>query len=367
MKLSIASKDLTAGILSVTKALPVRTPMQVLEGIQMVAKENSVTLKCSDLLIEKEYTLFANVEEDGECIVPAKVFTDISRRLPDSEAYLESNSKTLTLNCSSVHLSLQTYNDEEFPVMRFDGESYSISTDAAELKSMIQQTAFAAALEDTKPILTGVFLEIAADTLSAVATDAYQFAIRKMSLGQQYAENKAIVPAKSLNEIAHMVDEGTGDVRLTFTRTHVRAEMENVCLTARLLEGEYIPYKRLIPSDCKARALIKKDELIAAIDRAQLMARTGNNNIVLHFSENKVEVSANSFAGKVQETVPVQLLGEDIEIAFNPKYCMNVLKNVDDESLYFEMQNAYSPCVVRPVQGERFYYLMVPVRNVAQY
>ena len=107
--------------------------------------------------------------------------------------------------------------------------------------------------------------------------------------------------------------------------------------------------------------------MMKAIDRAQLMAREGNNNIVMKFGSNKIQINANSFVGKICEEIDAQIIGEDIEIAFNPKYCMNVLKNVPDETVYFDLLTGISPCVVRPVQGDRYYYLIVPVRIYSQY
>ena len=116
-----------------------------------------------------------------------------------------------------------------------------------------------------------------------------------------------------------------------------------------------------------SRVLVNRDELICSIDRAQLMAREGNNNIVMQFHDGKLTITANSFVGKIDEEMDVQIIGEDMEIAFNPKYCLNVLKNIPDETVYLDLLTSISPCVVRPVQGDSYYYLIVPVRIYSQF
>lgn len=368
MKFVTDSKDLKGAVLSVIKAVPVRTTMNILEGIFVDAEDGRVRLKCSDLMLEKECFLSATVEEYGKAIIPAKLFSEIVRRLPDDmNATVTVDGKVLEIRCGNIKMNIQTIDYEEFPEMRFTGESYTLSIDREECKTLFLQTVFAAAQDDTKPILTGVLLELG-ENITAVATDAYQFAMRRFPLSEPTPEKKTVIPAKSLNEIAHVMDETESEnVDLTFTRTHVKIDLGHTCVIARLLDGEYINYRQLIPKEYKTRALINRDELMRAIDRAQLMAREGNNNIVLQFSSGSLAVNANSFVGKAREEISAQVIGEDIEIAFNPKYCMNVLKNIPDETVYFDMVSGISPCVVRPVQGDSYYYLIVPVRIYSQY
>lgn len=368
MKFVTDSKDLKGAVLSVIKAVPVRTTMNILEGIFFDAKDGKVRLKCSDLMLEKECYLSATVEEDGKAIIPAKLFSEIVRRLPDGiPATVTVEGKTMEIECGSIKMNIQIIDYEEFPEMRFTGEMYTLKIDREECKSLFLKTVFAAAQDDTKPILTGVLLELG-ESITAVATDAYQFAMSKLPLNEPTPEKKTVIPAKSMTEIAHVMDETESEtVELTFTRTHVKIDLGHTCVVARLLDGEYINYRQLIPKEYKTRALVNRAELISAIDRAQLLAREGNNNIILQFSANKISINANSFVGKVHEELETQVIGEDIEIAFNPKYCLNVLKIISDENVYFDMISGISPCVVRPVQGDNYYYLIVPVRIYSQY
>lgn len=365
MRFMIDSQALTAGVLSVIKALPVRTSMQILEGVHLSAEDNVLRLKCSDLMLEKECRLPAVVEEAGKAIVPAKLFAEVVRRLPNETAEIVVSGKSVEISCGRVQMSLQTIDYEEFPEMRFSGETFTVRMDREECRNLILETVFATAQDDSKPILTGVLLELG-EEIKAVATDAYQFAMRTVPLEHPTPEKTVVIPGRSLLEVARMMDETEEDVDLTFTRTHIKVDVGHTMLTARLLDGDYIAYRQILPKEYKTRALINRTELMEAIDRAQLMAREGNNNIIMRFGGGKLTINANSFVGKISEEVDAQIVGDDIEIAFNPRYCMNVLKNIHDETVYFDMITGISPCVVRPVQGNRYYYLIVPVRIFTQ-
>jgi len=362
MRFFIDSKELTEGVLSVIKALPVRTTMPILEGIYMEAAKDGIKLKCSDLMLQKECILPATVEEEGTAIVPGKLFSEIVRKLPEAIAEVSLNVKAVEINCGRAKSSLQCVEaTEEFPEMRFTGETFTVKMDHADCRDMINQTVFATAQDDSKPILTGVLMELG-ENITIVATDAYQFAMRSMPLKTPVAERSVVIPGKSMTEIARMMDETEEDAELTFTKTHVCVNIKYSRLVARLLDGDYIKYKQILPKDHTTRVLLDRNELMESIDRAQLMAREGNNNVVMKFHNNKLTITANSFVGKINEEMEVQINGEDIDIAFNPRFCMNILKCIPDDKIYMDFTTSISPCVIRPSQGEGFYYLIVPVR-----
>ncbi len=366
MRFYIDSKELNAGILSVIKALPVRSSMAVLEGIHVEALRDGVRLKCSDLMMQKECILPATVEEEGKAIVPGKLFSEMVRKLPEAIAEISLENKSVNISCGRAKSAIQCIEYEEFPDMRFSGETFKLAIDREECRDMILETVFATTQDDSKPLLTGALLEIG-ENISLVATDMYQLAKRSAPLKESVPPRSVIIPGKSLLEIARMMDETENDVELVFTRTHVKVDLSGSCLIARLLEGDYLDYRPLLPKEFKTRVLINRNELIESIDRAQLMAREGNNNIIMKMHNNKLVITANSFAGNINEEMDVQIIGEDIDIAFNPRYCMNILKSVRDENIYMDFLTSISPAVVRPVQGDKFYYLIVPVRIYSQY
>ncbi|MDO4573093.1 MAG: DNA polymerase III subunit beta [Clostridia bacterium] len=366
MKMYIDSKELASGVLSVTKALPVRSAMPVLEGVFLLASSEGLRMKCSDLMLQKECLLPATVELEGRCIVPGKLFSEIVRKLPEGAAEITLNNKTLDIRCGRASSSLQCIEWDDFPEMRFTGDAFTLRMARDVCRDMINETVFAAAQDESKPVLTGVLMELENDSIHMVATDAYQFAMRSAKLQSPAPEKALIIPAKSIVEIARMMDETGEDAALTFTSTHVKVDIGHTVLIARLLDGDYIKYRQILPKEHKTRVLLDRAQLIESIDRAQLMAREGNNNIVMKFHGNRLTILANSFAGKINEEMEAQINGEDIDIAFNPKFCMNILKCLPDEKIYMDFNTSISPCVVRPAASEGYYYLIVPVRIYSQ-
>lgn len=362
MNLTIDSKELAAGVISVAKALPARASMPILDGIYLQATSDGLRLKCTDLMLQKECTVAAEVSEEGYAVVPGKLFTEIVRKMPDGEVTIVLNGESIELSCGRAKSSIQCLADSSnFPDMQFNGDSFTVRIEAKKCAEMISQTVFATATEESKPILTGVLIELGSE-ISFVATDAFQFAKRSMELQIAMDERSLIVPSKSMVEIGRMMDAVSGDAELTFTKTHVSVSAGTEQLVARLLDGNYIKYQNILPKDHNTRVCLDKRELIDSIDRAQLMARDGSNNILMKIEDGKVVISANSHAGKVSEEVDAQKNGEDIDIAFNPRFLMNILKNIPDDKLYMDFTSSVAPCVIKPAKTDGFFYLVVPVR-----
>ena len=362
MNLTIDSKELAAGVISVAKALPARASMPILDGIYLQATSDGLRLKCTDMMLQKECTVAADVSEEGYAVVTGKLFSELVRKIPDGEVTIRLDGETLFISCGRFSSSVQCISDSgNYPDMQFNGDSFSVKLDSDQCAKMINETVFATSTEESKPVLTGVLIELGSE-ISFVATDAFQFAKRSMAMQNPSEERSMIVPSKSMVEISRMMDAVSGEAELTFTKTHVSVSVGSERLIARLLDGNYIKYQNILPKDHNARVCLDKRELIDSIDRAQLMTRDGNNNILMKFVEEKVTISANSHAGKVSEEVDAQKAGDDIDIAFNPRFLMNVLKNVPDDKLYMDFTTSVAPCVIKPAKTDGFYYLIVPVR-----
>ena len=363
MRFCVDSKNLLDGVLSVTKALPVRSSMPVLEGIHLVVNEEGVLMRCSDLTLQKEYRLPATVEDEGECVIRGRIFSDIVRKLPAENAFFSMDGQTLTIRCGRTVNQLQCMEYDEYPRMNFDGEDqFTISFDREKAKKTIEHTAFAVAQDDSRPVLAGVLLESEGKTLSLVATDSYQFAKNTLPIQEEAPQKRVVLPGKTINEIGRMMEEGEGKASLTFSRTHMKADMGSTILISRLIDSDYIDYKRILPKSCKTRVLVDKDALMESVDRAQLVSREGNNSVLLRIGTDSMIVKAESIIGKVEEELSVQIMGDGLDIAFNPRFILNVLKNIDEDKVYLECNSSINPCVIRPVNSEDYFYLIVPMR-----
>ena len=363
MRFNVNSDILKEGVLSVVKALPVRSPMPVLEGVELVTGENGVLLRCSDLTLQKECNLPAVVEETGECVIKGRIFSDIVRKLPDGNAFFSVDGQTLTIRCGRSVNQLQCMEYDEFPQMTFDGDgTFTIAFDREKGKKIIEHTVFAVALDETHPSLTGVLMETEGKTLSMVATDSFQFAKNTMVIESEAPEKRVVVPGKTVAEIGRMLDEGDGSAALTFSRTHMKADMGGTVLISRLIDSDYIDYKRILPKACKTRVLVDRDALMESVDRAQLVSRDGNNSVLLKIGSENMTINAESVVGKIEDEITAQVMGDGLNIAINPKFLMNVMKNVEEDKVYLECNSPINPCVIRPVNNEDCFYLVVPMR-----
>ncbi|MDO4564460.1 MAG: DNA polymerase III subunit beta [Clostridia bacterium] len=362
MRFYVDCNELISAVLSVIKALPLRTTLPALEGIYVVAEREGVRLLCSDLMMQKECFIPATVEEEGSCVVPGKLFSELIRKMPDSILELNMQSTVLVISGGRTRNQLQCIEFDEFPIMSFSGDHISVKMDRLDFKNMINQTSFAIATDDSKPMLTGAFTEFDGNRITMVATDSYQLALKHIEVNEELPQKSTIIPGKTVNELGRMMDETQDDVNLLLSKTHIRLDLGHTALVARLLDGNYIDYKRLLPKESKTKVSINREELINSIERAQLVAKEGNNNILMSFEGDKLTITAESFIGSINDEIEVKLIGEDIKIAFNPKFCLNILKCIPDETVYFEFNSSISPCVIRPVRGESYYYLIVPMR-----
>lgn len=362
MKFTMQTEDLSMGVMSVIKALPVRSTMAVLDGVLIEATQDGIHLTCSDLMFQKECFLAANVEEEGKCVLKGKFLSEILRKLPLGKLEAEQEGTFLKIKSGRVRQRLQCIEFDEFPSMRTKGDANYIVLPAKTLKDMIDHTVFAVSQDDSRPVLTGTLIESEDDLLTFVATDSFQFALTSMHSEKVFPKMHTIVQGKVLTEIAKMAEETDGDVTLEMTQTHLTVHVNDTRLTARLLDGNYIDYKRIIPKECKTRVLVDTSDLLSMTDRAQLIAREGNNSILLHFEEDTLTMSAESFVGRGEDTLEVSVVGDPLDIAFNPRYIINIFRNIPDEKVYMEFNSPISPCVVRPVQGDSFLYLIVPMR-----
>ena len=226
-------------------------------------------LKCTDMMLQKECTVAADVSEEGYAVVTGKLFADLVRKIPDGEVTLRLDGETLFISCGRFSSGIQCLSDSgNYPDMQFNGDSFSVKIDSDQCAKMINETVFATSTEESKPILTGVLIELGSE-ISFVATDAFQFAKRSMALRIPSDERSMIVPSKSMTEIARMMDAVSGEVELTFTKTHVSVSVGSERLIARLLDGNYIKYQNILPKDHNARVCLDKRELMDSIDRAQ--------------------------------------------------------------------------------------------------
>lgn len=364
MRFFVDTSELNAGISTVTKALPARTTVSILEGIYMKAAGSTLLLRCSDLNIQIETVIAATVEEEGSIVLPGRLFAEMVRKLTGEMTSFDVKKNTASIESGRFRTTLQGENGADFHTMSSVSRELTVSMKPDALRRMVRGCIFAAAQDDSKPILTGALLEVDGASATLVALDGYRLALRRETAqGAQGSPSSMIIPARSLVEIARVLPDEGENVTMVFSRTHIMTDIGQTNITARLMEGEFIKYKQILPDSHATRVRVNRKELMEGIERVALMARESKSNLIkLTIASSLINITANSEIGRSSEDVEASIIGSDIEIAFNARYFTDVLRVLDEEEIYLDMTNNISPCVVRPVQGESFYYLILPVR-----
>ncbi|WP_129599570.1 DNA polymerase III subunit beta [Anaerophilus nitritogenes] len=366
MKVICNQKLLSSSINTVQKAVSSKTTMPILKGLLIETYKDGLKLVGTDLEIGIEKYMPAEILDEGSIVLSARLLGEIIRKLPDEDVEIElDHNNHVIIRCANSEFTLLAQPSLEFPELPQVEEDkvYKLPQDL--FKNMIKQTVFATAIDETRPILTGVLMEIQDEKINMVALDGYRLALRQGHI-KNIDNNKVVIPAKTLNEINRiLMEEENTDIDIFFTENHVLFHMNEIRVTSRLLDGEFINYKQIIPNECKSRAKVNTKNLLNSIERASLLAKEGKNNLVkLSVKDECMTITSNAEIGTVYESVSIQLEGEDIDIGFNSKYFLDALKIIDSEEVYLEFTTSVSPCIVKPADHENYTYLILPVRLV---
>lgn len=358
-------QKLQEGILIAQKAITGKSTMPILEGIYIHASKNQLTLVGSDMDVSIQTKVEADVLEEGSIVIDSKIFGEIIRKLPNSDIRIEIiENDTVQITCEKSVFNVVYMNAEEFPQLPKIDETKQIQVPQNILKNMIKSTSFAIAQDETRPILQGILFEIKDKNLNLVALDGYRLAIKSEYLDNDF-DLDIVIPGKTLNEVAKILEDSESLVNITFTNNHILFNLDDTKIISRLLDGKYVNYNSLLPQEHKLLVEVNRQELQNCIERASLMVKEGNSNLIkLNIKEDMMVITSNSQLGKVREEVAINLQGEGIEIAFNSRYLIDVLRSMEEEVVLLEMTSSVTPCVIKAKNTNSYKYLVLPVRLI---
>ena len=367
MRINCSAHDLIEGLQVVVRALPGRTTNPVLDGILMETGDSEVKLTCSDERITIVTRIEADVMEPGRGVVPGKLFNEVVRRLNNSDIDINMSEKfVFTVRGSGSRTNLAGQDAALYPSLPDIQEEHRVSMPQDLLKDMISKISFAIAIEDMREVLTGAFLEIQHGDITMVGMDGYRMAIRTAK-GSETMDFFAIIPGKAAGDIGKLLSESPNAfVDLSIGRGKLHISLGNTDIYVILLNGNYINYRNIIPKSFGTKVTVDMEPFKKAVDRAALMAMKGNNNLLmLKISENEMAIESKSEIGDVFEKLDIIQEGADLNIAFNVRYLIDIVRNVDADQLTFNFNNAVSPVIVTPAQDREYVHLILPVRTTA--
>ncbi len=363
MKIICNKSDLVKGVSIVSKAVPSKTTMPILECILIDATTNIIKFTANDMELGIETVVPGEIREKGLIAIDAKIFSEIVRKLPDNEVVIETQANLQTLiTCEKAKFNISGKSGEEFSYLPYIEKENPVELSQFTLKEIIRQTIFTISDHDSNKLMTGELFEINENILKLVALDGHRISIRKVELSSAYENKKVIVPGKTLIEVSKILSgEAESKVCIYFTSNHIVFEFDQTVVVSRLIEGEYFRIDQMLSSDYETKVTINKKEMLSCIDRATLLVKEGDKKpIIIHIGDGSMELKIQSQLGSMNEEIFITKEGKDLLIGFNPKFLIDALRVIDDEEIDIYLTNAKAPCFIRD-EKESYIYLILPV------
>ena len=363
MKLICSKSNLLHGVNIVSKAVPTRTTMAILECILIDASANEIKLTANDMELGIETKIEGEIAERGVIALDAKIFSEIVRKLPDSDVVIETDASfKTTITCEKAKFNIVGKSGDDFSYIPYIERNEAITLSQFTLKEVIRQTIFSIADNDNNKLMTGELFEIEENHLKVVSLDGHRISIRNIELKNNYEHKKVVVPGKTLQEVSKILPgSAEEDVNMFLTDNHIVFEFDDTTVVSRLIEGEYFKIEQMLSSDYETKVKINKRELLDCIDRATLLVKEGDKKpIIMNVTDGNMELKINSFIGSMNEDIDIVKEGKDILIGFNPKFFIDALHVIDEEEVSLYMVNPKAPCFIKDDEG-KFIYLILPV------
>ena len=364
MKIKCNKTSLYEAIVNVSKAVSERSALPSLEGIKFKVIDNMLELTGYDLEIGIRTTLEAFADKNGEFIVNARLFAEMIRKMPEDDLYIEvSDNLQVTIASGVTTYNLSAVSSEDYPELPVKDNCDELSISQPVLKNMINQTVFAVAVTDMKPILKGELFDIENGMLTLVAIDGYRLAVRQEPI--KYNDNiKFVVPAKTLQEVSKLLSDNDEDSCNMFVSSkHIIFEINGYYVYSRLLEGEFHPYKSAIPNTFTTEVIADRKQLIETLERAMLLINERNPSPVRCYFENGIiKVRCSTSMGKISDEIKADTSGPVIEIGFKCKYFLDPLKVISEDTVKLQMSGSLLPMKIVPCDGDNYTFLVLPVR-----
>ncbi len=363
MKIVCSKSNLLSGLQIVSKAVPSKTTMSILECILIDASKGVIKLTANDMELGIETVIEGEIINKGIIALDAKIFLDIIRKLPDNDVTIETDASYKTsIICEKAKFNIIGKSGEDFSYLPLIEREDSIVISQFTLKEVVRQTIFSISDNDNNKLMTGELFEINGNELKVVSLDGHRISIRKIELKNEYTNKKVVVPGKTLNEISKILSGDTeNDVSIFFTDKHVVFEFDQTIVVSRLIEGEYFKIDQMLSSDYETKVKINKKEFLNCIDRATLLVKEGDKKpIIINISDDTMELKINSTVGSMNEEIDIKKQGKDLMIGFNPKFLIDALKVIDDEEIDIYLVNPKAPCFIKDPE-EKYIYLILPV------
>src|SRR5438128_816981 len=362
MKLACTRNELVAKLGIVSRALSWRSAVQILSGVFLRAEKGELQLAATDMELSLRTSLNAQVEGDGVVVVQGRLLVELARLLPEDDVQIEHRSEEgiVEITCGTASYRLHTYSAEDFPRLP-DVQAAPLHTvDGEALLATVAQVSRAASRDESRPVLTGILVQLEGEKLVMAATDSYRLSVKETQLKSAAPSLEAIIPARALTELTR-VAAGEEEIEIGVHENQVVFRIGDVVLTTRRIDGQFVNVKQLIPETFEHVVAMPRAELLDGARRVSVMAQR-NSPLRLHFADGELRVSARTQdVGEATETMPVSFTGDELEIGFNPEFLRDGIESVQTDEVQLKLISPLRPGLIQG-EGDDFSYLIMPIR-----
>jgi DNA polymerase III subunit beta len=374
MNVSVMQENLARGLGVVGRAVSSRATLPVLANVLLKTENAGLKLTATNLEIGINCWVPGKVTDEGEITVPAKLLTELVSSLPNQRIDLQFSAKdrTLKVTCGGSRSSIKGIEADEFPVVAAIGDTPITTADSRALREALGEVVFAAASDESRPILTGVLTRLAGDRMTLAAADNYRIAVRSLALSQPVTpEITIVVPARSYQELIRIMPDAEEQIEITVTpnKSQILFHVNGIDLVSRLIEGQFPNYEPVIPTGHTSRAVLDREAFLAGARRASIFARDSANIVKIEIGGDAAEgVSITAHAadvGDAADALEASVEGQATSIAFNARYLIDVLSNLGADEAALELSGPLAPGVIRGVGKDDYVHVIMPVRTAS--
>lgn len=373
MKVIVKREDLAQGLRTAARAISSRTTLPVLSNVLIATDESRLRISATDLELAITVWIDAKVQDEGATTVPARLFSDFVGTLRESDVLLsyDEAQHSLSVSSGSSKANIRCIEADEFPPLPEPEMAEGVRLPANEIRRMVQQVVFAASADDARPVLTGVFIKVEGNEMTAAASDGYRLSVQKMAVENPAgASFELIVPARAWSEVGRAIHDDSQSVVMVAPPGRKQVVFRvggNVEVVSQLIEGDYPPYEQIIPRNYHTRTVVSTPLLLGACKQAEIFAREGTQSVRLEIVPGDGAPGEILVSGSSQETgasenhVPAVVEGEPLIIAFNVRYLREALEAIPTPEVALETTKPRSPALLRPVGDESFLHIIMPM------
>jgi len=366
MKASVLKENLAKALSVCGRVVSTKGSLEILSNIMLSTENGRMKVSATNLEVGINYWLGGKIDKDGEITLPARLFTDVVNSIISEKIELFVEDYNVHIKSSNDNLTIKGLPAEDFPIIPTIKEEPTFSISASVLKDALNLVNFAAAIDESRPVLSGIYFNVLGEKLVLAATDSYRLAEKVLTLSKKSAKKmEIIVPAKTMIELSRILSDITGDVNVFINENQILFAAKDIEFTSRLIEGQFPNYKQIIPEENETKAVLPKDEFIGVLKVASLFARENANSINLLFkTKGEIEIKAISAqVGESSSTIKTTITGKDGEISFNARYILDALNNIKEDKVSFEMSGKLNPGTLKPAEVTDYTYIIMPLRS----